>query len=172
MNRSLAPIAAGAACAACAALVACGTSGPVAKDAGNTVAVVTNAPAPAANASGGPPQNRSEAQAVPASLPTGDVPALPAALIGRWGLTPGDCTSKRGDAKGLLVIAPRELRFYESRAVPTADVQDDASSASGTFHFTGEGQSWEKYQSLQLQKTLLIRTESNPTASFTYAKCS
>ena len=87
-------------------------------------------------------------------------------------MTPGDCTSTRGDAKGLLIIEPQLLRFYESRAVPTADVQGDNTSASGTFQFTGEGQSWSKYESLQLQKTLLVRTESNPTASFTYAKCS
>src|SRR5215218_6684586 len=43
---------------------------------------------------------------------------IPASLHGRWGLTPADCTSTRGDAKGLLVISADGLKFYESRAVP------------------------------------------------------
>lgn len=156
----------------CAALAACSSPGPVAKDAKNTVSVATtNKPAPSANASGGPPANQAEPDPAPTDA-SASASALPVALRGRWGLTPGDCTSTRGDAKGLLTIAADGLRFYESRAVPTGDVQTDANSASGTFSFTGEGQTWTKYQSLQLQKTMLIRTESNPTASFTYAKCS
>jgi hypothetical protein len=166
-------LSASAALFTCAGLLACSAPGPVAKDARNTVAVATtNRPAAAANASGGPPVNQSVADPEPAGTRAEGASRLPTAMIGRWGLTPGDCTSTRGDAKGLLVISPSELRFYESRAVPTSDVQSEATSASGTFHFTGEGQSWSKYEALQLQKTLLVRTESNPTASFTYAKCS
>jgi hypothetical protein len=159
--------------AAAAVLTACSASGPVAKDAKNTVGVAsTNTPAPAANATGAPPANQLEADAAPTRT-AGDVPSkLPAALHGRWGLAPMDCTSTRGDAKGLLVIGPQELRFYESRAIPTGDVQTDSSSASGTFKFTGEGQNWTKYEALHVQRNLLIRVESNPTASFTYAKCS
>lgn len=79
--------------------------------------------------------------------------------------------STKGDAKGLLVISDNELRFYESRAVPAANARGDSNSISGDFAFTGEGQTWTKFQSLQLQKKELVRTESNPTASFTYAKC-
>src|SRR5687767_8399070 len=44
--------------------------------------------------------------------------AIPEALQGRWALTPDDCTSARGDAKGLLVVSRDELRFYESVAKP------------------------------------------------------
>ena len=156
-----------------AALAACSAPGPVAKDARNTVSVAsTNTPAPAANATCGPPTNQVAAEPVPADANTKASSKLPAALQGRWGMAPGDCTSTRGDAKGLLVIGPGELRFYESRAVPTGDVQSSDGSASGTFNFTGEGQSWAKYVSLKVQRNWLIRTESNPTASFTYAKCS
>lgn len=158
---------------ACAALGACSASGPVAKEARNSAApATTNKPAPSANASGGPPSNQVVAQDVSAPASDQVAPKIPASLQGRWGLSPMDCTSTRGDAKGLLVIGPQDLRFYESRAVPTGDVQADANSAAGTFNFVGEGQSWAKYQSLQVRETLLIRTESNPTASFTYAKCS
>ena len=155
------------------ALTGCSAPGPVAKDARNTVAVATtNRPAPSANASGGPPTNQAMPDHAPTGAGTRASAALPAAMHGRWGMAPGDSTSTRGDAKGLLVIGPQELRFYESRAVPTTDVQSDADSAAGTFRFTGEGQNWAKYVSLKVQRNLLIRTESNPTASFTYAKCS
>lgn len=158
---------------ACAALGACSASGPVAKEAKNTAIIAaTNKPAPSANASGGPPANQVEAKRPPAVATVAAAPVLPTVLQGRWGLTPDDCVSTRGDAKGLLIVGPKELRFYESRALPTGDVHADGNSASGTFNFTGEGQTWTKYQALQLQKTLLVRTESNPTASFTYAKCS
>jgi hypothetical protein len=97
---------------------------------------------------------------------------IPAALLGRWGLSPADCTSTRGDAKGLLIVSPTELRFYESRAVPANDAQTDSDSISGDFAFTGEGQSWTKYESLKIDKQVLVRTETKPTASFSYAKCS
>lgn len=158
---------------ACAAGSACSEPGPVAKGAKNTVALTpTRQPTPHANATGAPPSNRFEVRPGPALGADNPVPALPTAMLGRWGLAPMDCTSTRGDAKGLLIVGPSDLRFYESRAVPTGDVQTDERSASGTFHFTGEGQRWSKYEALQVQKDLLVRTESNPTASFTYAKCS
>ena len=158
---------------ACAAISACSESGPVAKGAKNTVALTPNRqPTPHANASGAPPPNRSERDVLPPAASASATSELPASIRGRWGLTPMDCTSTRGDAKGLMIVGPSDLRFYESRALPTGDVQMGPTAAAGTFHFTGEGQSWTKYEALQLQKDLLIRTESNPTASFTYAKCS
>ena len=97
--------------------------------------------------------------------------AIPPTLHGRWGLTPGDCTSTQGDAKGLLIVSASELRFYESRAKPTSNVETDDDSMSGDFAFTGEGQSWTKFQALKLQGQDLVRTETNPSASFNYAKC-
>jgi len=78
----------------------------------------------------------------------------------------------RSDAKGLMLITSGELRFYESRAVPVADVTSDTDSMSGNFAFTGEGQSWTKYEALRVDKGRLTRTETNPSASLTYAKCS
>jgi hypothetical protein len=105
-----------------------------------------------------------------ASVPAPNI-AIPAALHGRWGLNPADCTSALGDAKGLLVINAGELRFYESRAVPAADAGGDSNSISGNFVFTGEGQSWVKYEALKVDKGVLTRTETKPTASFSYAKC-
>lgn len=70
------------------------------------------------------------------------------------------------------MITPDGLQFYESRAVPAADVEADEDSIGGNFAFTGEGQSWTKYEALKVEKQKLTRTETYPVASFSYAKCS
>jgi len=148
------------------AILACSKRDPVAKEAINTAglpAIDDKVP----DATGAPPET-----ATPATGPIAPAKTIPAALHGRWGLTPMDCTSARGDAKGLLVVGPSEVRFYESRAVPAQDAQSGTDSISGHFSFTGEGQTWTKFEALELKGAELVRTESNPTASFTYAKCS
>jgi hypothetical protein len=151
-----------------AAIAACGKPDPVANGA-NAVAAVPAASNKAAPApTGGPPP--AAAPAATSASPTATT-RIPAALQGRWGLTPRDCTSALGDAKGLLVINGRELRFYESRAVPSPGVAADSDSISGNFAFTGEGQSWTKFETFELRNDALVRTESNPAASYTYAKC-
>lgn len=160
----------------------CGGNSPVAKQANNTanlVAVVdqANAVANAARAEG--PKQVPRAAAAPASAnasapappdTSGDAP-IPAVLQGRWGLTPGDCTSPLSSAKGLMVVSSNDLRFYESRAVPGGNAVARANSFNASFRFTGEGQTWVKFETLQLNGGKLVRTESNPAASFTYARC-
>ena len=120
--------------------------------------------------SGAPPPPNASAQPTPSNTAAGAAAVLPAALRGRWGLTPGDCAG--AGSNGLLVVEDRALRFYESQAVPTGNVEAGADSFSADFAFTGEGMTWTKFQSLQIQNGNLIRTESSPMASFTYAKCS
>ena len=149
-----------------AALAACGKPDPVANGANAVTAVPAAANQAATTPSGGPPPVTAPASASPSRTTP-----IPAALQGRWGLTPGDCTSALGDAKGLLVINGRELRFYESRAVPSPGVTADSDSITGNFAFTGEGQSWTKFETFELRNNSLIRTESNPAASYSYAKC-
>ena len=152
-------------CAIVLAVAACGKSEPVDKQAGAATGLPdVNARAP--SASGEP-----HVQTQPAAAPAAGTVRIPAIFHGRWGLTPADCTPGRSDAKGLLEITPDIMRFYESRAVPAADMDIDANSISGHFTFTGEGQSWSKYEALKFNKDMLVRTEANPTASFTYAKC-
>jgi hypothetical protein len=145
---------------------ACTKRDPVADDA-NAAANLPLVAHPVPDAHGAPPRNATE-QASPLPPP---VATIPAALQGRWGLTPADCTSTRGDAKGLLVVTPGELHFYESRAVPSGNMAGDPNSVSGSFAFKGEGQSWTRFQALTVRDGKLTRTESNPPASFTYAKC-
>jgi predicted small lipoprotein YifL len=148
------------------AIAACGKRDPVAPDA-NAAAPALPAPNKARpDPMGGPPPT-----ARPEPQPLEPAATIPAALQGRWGLTPADCTSTRGDAKGLLLIGANELRFYESRAVPAEGIESDADSISGKFEFTGEGQSWTKFQSYKLDDRRLVRTETNPNTSFTYARC-
>ena len=160
--------------APCAALLlaGCGGSDSVADDAEKSGSLP---PPPGDNAtdpSGAAPPPNSATNPAPASGPqAAAATTIPAALHGRWGLAPGDCTSTRGDAKGLLTISAGELRFYESRAVPVGNVDASANSISGDFIFTGEGMEWRKYQALELQEDGLVRTESQPMASFTYARC-
>lgn len=150
------------------AIVACGGRDPVADEANNTAGLPTiNEPASAA--SGEPPVNAAEPQ--DAAAPSAGAGKIPAALQGRWGLSPADCEPNRSDAKGLLVVTANRLSFYESRAVPSANLEADADSISGDFSFTGEGENWTKFQALQVKGRELVRTETNPAASFSYAKC-
>jgi len=147
------------------ALAACSKRDPVAQGAESTAGLpAINDATP--NATGAPPEKAAPATGEPASAAR-----IPDALQGRWALAPRDCTSTRGDAKGLLVVVPGELRFYESRAVPGPNTDSDADSISGEFVFTGEGQTWTRFETLRRQGEELVRTESNPMASFTYAKC-
>jgi hypothetical protein len=159
---------------AAALLCAAGCSKP--DPVANNLVTPVNLPATANGAAptplGGPPANASESGASPPSTPKPSAAAvIPPALQGRWGLAPADCTSALGDAKGLLVINSGELRFYESRAVPSPGVQSDRDSMTGNFRFTGEGQNWTKFESIERNGDRLTRTESNPAASYTYAKC-
>ena len=150
------------------AVTSCGGNGPVDKKAANTAGLPdVNVAAP--SATGEPHVPTVPAAAAPASATS---VTIPVAFRGRWGMTPADCMPGRSDAKGLLIINAGELRFYESRAVPAADVDTDADSITGTFAFTGEGQSWTQFEALKVDKGLLTRTETKPTASFSYAKCS
>lgn len=153
-------------------IAACSRQQPVANDV-KAVNLSTAQPHAVQDPLGGPPVNAESDEAQPSPSPASGATAvvIPAALQGRWGLSPADCTSSRGDAKGLLLVNGSELRFYESRAVPSPGVQTDRNSVTGTFQFTGEGQSWTKFETLERKNDTLVRTESNPAASYTYAKC-
>ena len=154
-------------CLAVLAIVSCSTRNPVDQSANAATSArlpTVNAPAP--SSAGEPHGNTEPARPLPAPST-----AIPASLQGRWGLTPAACMPGRRDAKGLLVVTRDELDFHVSRAVPAVDVASDAKSISGKFAFSGEGRSWTKYEALKMNKHTLVRTEMNPTASFTYAKC-
>lgn len=98
---------------------------------------------------------------------------IPAAFRGRWGMVPADCTSTRGDAKGLIVIGPNSIKFYESLATLTKVTMNAPENFTGDFSFIGEGQTWTKSQNLKLtgSSNTLIRSDTEPAASYSYKRC-
>lgn len=149
---------------------ACSSGGDPVADGANNVAAIP-AEANALTSEGNSVTSRNEVENGTADPVNDSASTIPASLHGRWGLTPGDCTSTRGDAKGLMIVSAQSLKFYESAAKPAGPLKASANSASGDFTFTGEGMTWKKFQALELQDNKLVRTESDPMASFTYARC-
>jgi hypothetical protein len=98
---------------------------------------------------------------------------IPAAFHGRWGMTPADCTSTRGDAKGLVTIDAGSIKFFESQGILTKVTLNAPENFTGTFAFTGEGQSWTNSQNLKLtdSSNTLIRSETDVAQSYSYKRC-
>lgn len=115
-----------------------------------------------------------EDQLLPSPAPAAQ--SIPAALHGRWGLVPADCTSTRGDAKGLLTIDATTLKFYESRATLGAIEESSDTRILAAFAFTGEGMTWQREVVLDALDggRMLIRREYGEDAApgpFRYARC-
>ena len=94
---------------------------------------------------------------------------IPAQYRGRWGMVAADCTSTRGDAKGLITIGDTSIRFYESTAALQEQRPAIATSFSGVFVFTGEGQTWERVMTLTRTGDTLKRDQAD--GNFTYRRC-
>ena len=95
--------------------------------------------------------------------------SIPAQYRGRWGLVAADCTSTRGDAKGLITVADRSIRFYESTATLREQRPAIATSFAGFYGFTGEGQTWQKVVTLTRTGDTLRRADDE--GSYTYTRC-
>ena len=100
---------------------------------------------------------------------------IPAQFQGRWGLVAADCTSTRGDAKGLLTIDDSRLVFYESRGVlDRIDAWQPANRFTANYGFRGEGQQWERVITLERTGSRLRRTEEGSEegpVDLTYTAC-
>ncbi len=94
---------------------------------------------------------------------------IPAQYRGRWGMVAADCTSTRGDAKGLITIGDTSIRFYESTATLNDQRPAIATSFSGLYGFTGEGQTWEKVVTLTRTGDTLKRADDE--GSYNYTRC-
>ena len=99
--------------------------------------------------------------------------AIPAAFHGRWGMNPADCTSTRGDAKGLIIIDSDSIKFFESRGTLTKVTLNAPENFTGSFAFTGEGQTWTNSQNLKLtgSSNTLVRSETDVSQSYSYKRC-
>ncbi len=155
--------------------VACGKADPVDDAAANTAGleqVVRQANAVAEAVQDGAdetppaPGSKGADPSPPQPVPGG---VIPARYQGRWGMVRGDCTSTRGDAKGLITIGDTSIKFYESTATLTEQRPAIATSFSGLFGFRGEGQSWEKVMTFTRSGDRLTRAEDE--ATYTYARC-
>lgn len=101
--------------------------------------------------------------------------AIPPALHGRWGLVAADCTSTRGDAKGLLIVTPATLTFYESVAQLDDVVNVGDESIRAVFDFEGEGMTWKREVGLATRAggAGLVRREfgENAPGPLEYIRC-
>lgn len=94
---------------------------------------------------------------------------IPGQYHGRWGRTASDCTAPRGFGEGLMTISDDTIRLYESRAVLQERRPAIANSFSGTFIFTGEGETWERVITLTRTGDMLKRAQAD--GSWTYRRC-
>ena len=109
-------------------------------------------------------------------LPDLSEATIPEAFHGRWGINPGDCTDKNGDAKGSIQISENQLRFYESRATLGEVSESETGTIRAKYDFVGEGQEWSRDIKLAISEdgTQLTRTEYGEDAMaepLTYTKC-
>ena len=114
--------------------------------------------------------------ATPAASTTAAVTidAIPEQLRGSWGMVPADCTSTRGDAKGLLVVDATTLKFFESVGKLGAIAEASDTRIRASFDFTGEGMTWQREETLELQDGALIRSDAGQDAApgpFKYTRC-
>jgi hypothetical protein len=160
--------------AGCVVLAACGGDAPSQDEGSEAINEAAGASTDSVDMNGGPalvvPQPGNNAsEPAPAEV-------IPAALRGRWGLVPADCTSTRGDAKGLLTISDTKLDFYESVGTLRDVVESDESRIVADFDFMGEGQTWERRMTLDAQDDgrTLVRRESGADAmpgALRYTRC-
>lgn len=94
---------------------------------------------------------------------------IPAQYRGRWGMNANDCDPKRSDNKGLMTVRENSIRFYESTASLQQQRPAIATSFSGTYSFTGEGQTWERVMTLTRTGNMLKRADNE--GSYDYKRC-
>jgi len=102
--------------------------------------------------------------------------AIAKAMQGRFGLGPADCTTTRGDDKGLLTISDKGLKFYESFARLAEPSENTPNRVVGRFAYQGEGMEWTRKASLDLKdngKTLVLEEFGDDAVPGpqTYTRC-
>jgi len=101
---------------------------------------------------------------------------IPEAVRGRWGLVPADCSTTRGDDKGLMTIAATRIKFYESIAVLGTVKERTDTRIRATYDYSGEGMTWKRDTVLDVQdagKTLILREygDDAPAGPRKYTRC-
>ena len=147
------------------ALLACSQADPnnIAIDEANNAAMEIEALPPSEQ--GGGPDNGADESGDDGS----QAAVIPAQYRGRWGMVAADCTSTRGDAKGLITIADKTIKFYESTATLRDQRPAIATSFAGLYDFTGEGQKWQKAVTLTRTGDMLKRADDE--GNYSYTRC-
>ncbi len=101
---------------------------------------------------------------------------IPAAFRGRWGINAADCTSTKGDAKGLLTIGEAGLTFYEANGALAKVMAATATRFDARYSFAGEGQTWKRTERFslvdgQLQRRTDPEPGQEPPVNLNYARC-
>jgi len=107
---------------------------------------------------------------LPSPPGTSEAGMIPGQYRGRWGMVTADCDRNRSDAKGAITIGERTMIFYESTATLKERRPAIATSFSGLFGFTGEGQKWEKVVTLTRTGDTLKRADDDDER-YTYKRC-
>lgn len=157
--------------AACASLALAACGGPA-----DDAAPVADETSMSAEPGAMPAPTGDEPAPAPTATETGGTASVPAAIRGRWGLVPADCTSTRGDAKGLIEVTGQQIRFYESVATLGTVEARSPESIRADWSFTGEGSTWTRDLSLTVQNggDKLERREYGEDAMegvLTYTRC-
>lgn len=140
----------------------------------------TKQPAPVSTAAAvdaAPAMPSASAAPTPSASPTRAEKSIPLALRGRWGLVAADCTSTKGDAKGLITIGVDSVRYYESVAKLGKVTKRSDTSLAASYAFSGEGMEWQRDMTLKLQEggKSLVKQEIGADAvpgPQTYLHCS
>jgi hypothetical protein len=151
------------------------------------VALALSACQPSDGSDSGAETARTEGAAAPTAAPPAPAPSpddsggraaesIPRALRGAWGMVPGDCTSTRGDAKGLLRVSATTLTLYESVGRLGAVKDRSENTLRADYAFTGEGMEWMRDITLTASNggntlTRLDRGGEEPGGPFTYTRC-
>jgi hypothetical protein len=96
---------------------------------------------------------------------------IPPRFQGRWGLVPADCTSTRGDNKGLMTVGRDRLSFYESRASVSKIEALSPTELKVSLAFTGEGQEWTQDTPLVLEQNGNVLTRFADGQTLRYTRC-
>jgi hypothetical protein len=153
------------------ALTACqqaGDNSDIAIDNGVNTAATASADAATLLPSDAPSATAAN-DATNAAAPAPAAAIIPAPYHGRWGMVAADCTSTRGDAKGLITIGDKSIRFYEATATLVEQRPAIATGFAGFYRFSGEGQTWEKVVTLKRSGDTLTRADDE--GNFNYRRC-
>ena len=125
-----------------------------------------------------PPPESATTTAAPSSESSADQAekSIPAAMRGRWGLVPLDCTGDPAAAKGLIKIDAVSIKFYESVAKLAKVGQRSETALRAAYAFSGEGMEWQRDVTLALQPggMVLIKQEFGedaPPGPYKYTRC-